>query len=239
MTAANGPGAIAIRHADPLAAHKGHNLRRGSLKQLCETRPGLTYRNVRPSASGRAAGTATSGCETLGLHGRDLRRVVGVTSAQLSPDEVDRMARARSIGQVASPLLAGFSFTNVIVLAMTADTAQEFLWPGLAMITWVAATLTFIVSIQAAKYVPNKVFTADDVARYERWTDLFYHLGVAAFLLGFAFALAPTSESGSHMFRWLAATVVGITCLTELGVFVKMASCQRHPKIDPLPASEN
>lgn len=58
VTAANGPGAIAIRHADPLATHKGHNLRRGSLKQLCETRPGLTYRNVRPSASGRAAGTS-------------------------------------------------------------------------------------------------------------------------------------------------------------------------------------
>ena len=60
----------------------------------------------------------------------------------------DRKARATSIGTVASPLLAGFSFTNVIVIAASTDT-RNFLLPGLAIIAWVTASIAFIVSDEA------------------------------------------------------------------------------------------
>jgi hypothetical protein len=131
----------------------------------------------------------------------------------------DRKARATSIGTVASPLLAGFSFTNVIVIAMSTDT-ENFLLPGLAIITWVTASIAFIVSIQIAKYVPEKELTAEEIKRYENWTDGLYHIGVFAFLLGFGFALFPQHDSGSHTFRLVAACFAFAACVVEACVFV-------------------
>lgn len=137
-------------------------------------------------------------------------------------DEADRKARARSIGEVASPLLAGFSFTNVIVIAMSSDT-ENFLLPGVAMISWAVASIAFIASVGFAKYVAEVGLKDSTVASYEWRTDFCYHVGVVTFLLGFGLALAPQHSSGSWWFRWVASGIAFAACAIWAFVYMKRA----------------
>lgn len=105
---------------------------------------------------------------------------------------------AKSIGEVASPLLAGFSFTNVIVI-ITSSGISHFLLPGEAIIFWTIASISFIVAIQYAKYV------ADGEAKLRRQLDFYYHVGVFTFLIGFGMALAPPNGAEVYVFRWFAS----------------------------------
>lgn len=134
----------------------------------------------------------------------------------------DGETRARSIGEVASPLLAGFSFTNVIVIAMSSDT-KNFLLPGLAMISWTVASIAFIASVGFAKYVAEVGLPRGKVAKYEWRTDSCYHLGVVTFLLGFGLALAPQHSSGSYVFRWVASGVAFAAFAIWTYIYVKWA----------------
>jgi hypothetical protein len=56
----------------------------------------------------------------------------------------------KSVGGVAAPLLAGFSFTAVI--AISADPGR-FRWPGQAALALTLASILLIVAVQAAKRV--------------------------------------------------------------------------------------
>jgi hypothetical protein len=132
----------------------------------------------------------------------------------------DERARARSIGEVASPLLAGFSFTNVIVIAMSSDT-ENFLLPGVAMISWTVASIALIASVGFAKYVAEIELQHPKVENYKRRTDFCYHFGVVTFLLGFGLALAPQHSSGSYVFRWVASGIAFFACIIWAGVYVK------------------
>jgi len=62
----------------------------------------------------------------------------------------------KSVGDVAAPLLAGFSFTSVIVLS---DDAGAFRWPGEAILALTIAAIALIAAVQCAKY-----------ARPDRWS---------------------------------------------------------------------
>jgi tetratricopeptide (TPR) repeat protein len=112
---------------------------------------------------------------------------------------------------VASPLLAGFSFTNVIVIIVSGT--GHFLLPGEAIISWTIASIAFVFAVQFAKWVARKK------VNYER-TVLFYHVGVVTFLLGFGFALAPQPSTGAYFFRWIAAGGAFAVCVIEAGVYV-------------------
>src|ERR1035441_4004805 len=105
----------------------------------------------------------------------------------------DSKARAKSIGEVASPLLAGFSFTNVIVIAMSSDTGH-FLLPGEAIISWTIASIAFSLAGQFAKHA------ADGEVRFKKWIELPYHVGVVTFLLGLAWPCShiPAMKSEEH-----------------------------------------
>jgi hypothetical protein len=81
---------------------------------------------------------------------------------------------AKSVGEVASPLLAGFSFTNIIVI-ITSGAVKHFLLPGEAILSWAIASIAFIVTVQYAKYV------AAGEVQWEKRVDYAYHLGVFTF----------------------------------------------------------
>ena len=140
------------------------------------------------------------------------------TSAANGTAATNRKLRAKSIGEVASPLLAGFSFTNVILIAMSSDT-DNFLLPGIAMISWTVATVAFIATVQFAKYV-KEAGEGATVTAYEWLTDISYHLGIVAFLGGFGLALAPQHSTGSYVLRWAAAIVAFTAGATELVLYV-------------------
>jgi hypothetical protein len=131
----------------------------------------------------------------------------------------DARARATSIGQVASPLLAGFSFTNVILIANSGHT-DNFLLPGLAMISWTLASVAFIASVQFAKYVAEESLDPAEVKRYESRTGICYHVGVITFLGGLGLALAPQHSSGSFAYRVVASVVAFAACAIEGGVYL-------------------
>jgi hypothetical protein len=122
---------------------------------------------------------------------------------------------------VASPLLAGFSFTNVIVIIMSSDTGH-FLLPGEAIISWTIASISFVFAVQFAKWATRKK------VNYER-TVLFYHVGVVTFLLGFGFALAPPPSTVAYVFRWFASGFAFAVCAIEAIVYVNRALRDRHP----------
>lgn len=140
---------------------------------------------------------------------------------QANAADIDPETVAKSIGEVASPLLAGFSFTNVIVIIVSSN-AGYFLLPGEAIISWTIASIAFVLAVQFAKWVARKK------VNYER-TVLFYHIGVVTFLLGFGFALAPEPSSPAYWFRCIASGVAFAFCAIEAGVYVNRALRDRHP----------
>src|SRR5262245_6258466 len=71
----------------------------------------------------------------------------------------------KSVGEVAAPLLAGFSFTTVIAVSIDAG---RFLLPGEAILAFTLAAVTLVGAVQCAKY-----------ARRDRWPGADRHLGSA------------------------------------------------------------
>ena len=130
---------------------------------------------------------------------------------QANAADTDSETFAKSIGEVASPLLAGFSFTNVIVIIVSGT--GHFLLPGEAIISWTIASIAFVFAVQFAKWVARKK------VNYER-TVFFYHVGVVTFLLGFGFALAPPPSTGAYLSRWIASGGAFAVCVIEAGVYV-------------------
>jgi hypothetical protein len=141
-------------------------------------------------------------------------------------------------------LLAGFSFTNVIVIVISGDTGH-FRWPGEAIISWTVTSIAFIASVQFAKYVAGG--TKDSKQRNWRRTEFFYHFGVIAFLLGFGFALAPQHSSGPssdpYAFRCVASIVAFAACaiwgivyvVRGLNALKNSTACPRRTKQTPPP----
>ena len=105
-------------------------------------------------------------------------------------------------------MLAGFSFTNVIVI-ITSSGISHFLLPGEAIISWTIASIAFIVTVQYAKYV------ADGELKFRRQVDLYYHVGVFTFLIGFGMALAPPNGAEVYVFRWFASGFAFIAFVVE------------------------
>ena len=55
----------------------------------------------------------------------------------------------KSVGEVAAPLLAGFSFTTVTAVSIDAD---HFLLPGGAILSFTLAAVALIGAVQCVKY---------------------------------------------------------------------------------------
>jgi hypothetical protein len=94
----------------------------------------------------------------------------------------------KSVGDVAAPLFAGFSFTAVIVVSVSVD---KFRWPGWAILVLTIAVIVLIMAVQCSKYARDK-----DRSRWITATRLFYQAGSVALLLGLGLALAPPHGVG-------------------------------------------
>jgi len=145
-----------------------------------------------------------------------------VTGPETGPRTNDKAAEARvkkwvsKVGGVTLPLLAGFSFTSVIVVS--SDDAAKFLLPGLTILTLVVATLVFIAAVQCA-YHAQIYFIKEgpDYGRavnWYRWTRRAYDVGLFALFFGLGLAVAP--PGGADDLRWSAASLAWLACLGEV-----------------------
>jgi hypothetical protein len=117
----------------------------------------------------------------------------------------------RSIGDVAAPLLAGFSFTAVI--AISGETGHRR-WPGLAILALTAAAVTLIVAVRSS-YARDKSEVVAE--RWRRRTQSLYHLGVIELLLGLGFALAPPHTTGlQDALRWVASAIAFVAAASVI-----------------------
>ncbi len=88
------------------------------------------------------------------------------------------------VGDVAAPLLAGFSLTAIITLS--SDTGHHR-WSGATLLAFTMATVTLITALENSKYAREKSRPVADRERWERRTRNLYHLyhfGIVALLLG-------------------------------------------------------
>lgn len=109
---------------------------------------------------------------------------------------------AESVGNVAAPLLAGFSLASVI---MVSEDAGKFRWPDATILSLTVAAITLITAVECSKYVfhghPNAV-------GWHKGARISYHTGIVALLLGLGFVLAPLHAPGSpDAPRWVACSM--------------------------------
>jgi len=72
----------------------------------------------------------------------------GSSSRFRTPEEVSDAAWVESVGGVVTPLLGGFSLASVILVG---DDAQNFRWPGAAILALTVAATVFIAAVQFAQ----------------------------------------------------------------------------------------
>ncbi len=149
----------------------------------------------------------------------------------------------KSVGEVAAPLLAGFSFTTVIAVSID---AEHFLMPGAAILALTLAAVALIGAVQCAKYAREDRWRGADrhldsarwtrlpfykpyfslsarerTAAWRRWMRRLYHFGITALLAGLGFALAPQHGTGTeYVLRWAASALAFAAGAIEASVFV-------------------
>jgi hypothetical protein len=137
-----------------------------------------------------------------------------------------------AIGNVVTPLLAGFSVSAVIVVS---DDASNFRWPGPAILALTIAGTVLIAAIQCAYH--GRIWTtrssgppaplhlilwknrdASEMGLFfTQWTRRAYNGGVVALLAGLALAIPPPHGSGIQAnFRWFASGIAFAACATEM-----------------------
>jgi hypothetical protein len=131
----------------------------------------------------------------------------------LRPDltEAD-LKYAQSLGGLAAPVLAGFSFATVVVVSAGAN---NYRWPDAAILALAFAAVAILTAIQCSKYVdatyPGRVHWYGGLL-------ISYHLGLVAMMLGLGFALGPLHVQGSPAApRWVAC---GIAWAVSIGQFI-------------------
>lgn len=166
---------------------------------------------------------------------------------------------ADAIGNVAAPLLAGFS-VSTIGIVLTAEPAIR--WPGAVFITLTLAAASFIMCLQCNFHARVYFYSPADAADWwsesdfkERHEDIqaeqehdfgiwytwmnrarrLYNLGVFALWAGIAFALMPPSRESQAVAtgRWVAVGIAGIVMVIELlwGVIPAATRYRRTRKI--------
>lgn len=158
---------------------------------------------------------------------KDGRRVYNVDGQHVSNSAADQTSvlsdadvqYAKSVGSVAAPVLAGFSFATVVMVSVD---ASKYRWADAAILSLAIAAVAILVAVQCSKYV-NK-----DYPSYARWYGgllISYHLGLVAIMLGLGFALGPLHVQGSPSApRWAACI---IAWLISVGEFIAFCSGKR------------
>jgi hypothetical protein len=131
----------------------------------------------------------------------------------------------QSVGNIAAPLLAGFSFTAAITLS---DDFNNFRWASAAILSLAVAAIALIGAVQFSKYARN---THPNPTRWHWATRISYHTGIVALLLGFAFALAPPQHAEPPVTpRWAAFYLALAACGVEAFFFLKDIGTRLHKR---------
>lgn len=171
-------------------------------------------------------------------HGPDEDVAAGIVKRNLDlvPFPYGEGAAAEGSGTTATPLFAGFALT---VATLVIQNSTAFRWPDVALLLLVTATLSLVVSVQAAQWTrayrvtPREVVAwwpdagqhtsqLEDEIRghhdiYVRWRErqaATYHLGLIMLLSAFAVALVPPGE--------LTTTRMIVVILAALGVVFEL-----------------
>lgn len=150
-----------------------------------------------------------------------------------------------SVGAVASPLLAGFSLTTVVLIS---DDQADFRWPGAAILALAVAAVLLLGAVECAFNARKYIWSADDVrawwpdmedgsnreqllrAQQDRafhrwqawslWTRRAYNVGIIALLVALGLALPPKHGTDTQSsLRWVASGVAFLSCAGEIAWF--------------------
>ena len=120
----------------------------------------------------------------------------------------------KAVGDVAAPLLAGFSLASVIMV--TASIGQ-FRWPGGAILLLTIAAVSFIATV---RYRTRWARNPKGLKPIQLW--FLYHLGIIALLGGLGLALFPRYGVGmEENLRRVASGIAFAACAAEFANFVR------------------
>lgn len=157
------------------------------------------------------------------------------------PGSLGYPAALDAVGNVAAPLLAGFSLASVVVIA---SDPSHFRWPGAAMLALTIAAVLLVNALQCSFHARRDLWSADDVRawwpeldehpeweerlRHEQdaafrrwqqwsgWTTRLYNAGILALLIGLVCVLPPVEGGSNQVYRWLATAFAGAATVGEL-----------------------
>lgn len=139
-----------------------------------------------------------------------------------APPQLGTDSAYQAVGQVAAPLLAGFSVTLIGVIAQAPDMLR---WPGATLLTLIIAVGLLLGCVQAAFTARQKYWTRKDlldwyvgeppdplssvfkemhkrdIEAWRRWLGrarAAYNTGLTVLLIGVALLLAPPRTSPAH-----------------------------------------
>jgi len=128
----------------------------------------------------------------------------------------------RSVGDVAAPLLAGFSFTAVITLS---NDPGHHRWLGITLLAFTVATVSLIAALQFSKYTRDTGKPVPARKRLESRTRNFYHLGIVAVLLGLGLTLVPQHVTGLQgVVQWVASAIAFVACGVSVALSVPVVN---------------
>ena len=121
----------------------------------------------------------------------------------------------KAVGDVAAPLLAGFSLASVITVTAPID---QFRWPGGVILLLTIAAVAFI---SAVRYV-TRLGHYHLIEPKPRQLWFMYHLGIIALLGGLGLALFPRHGVGAEEnLRRVASGIAFAACAVEFLNFVR------------------
>ncbi len=158
------------------------------------------------------------------------------------PPTLGYPAALDAVGNVAAPLLGGFSLASTMVVA---DDAANFRWPGWALLALTTAAVLLLNAVQCGFHARRHLWSADDVhswmpdlkdhpdweeqlqqrqhqdyrtwRRWVGWTVRLYNAGIVALLAGLALALPPPHGDGlQQTLRWVAFAIAVAVVLVEV-----------------------
>jgi hypothetical protein len=147
-----------------------------------------------------------------------------------------------SVSSVASPLLAGFSLTTVVLIS---DDQENFRWPGAAMLALVVAAVLLIGAVECGFNARKYTWSSDDVRAWwpdmqegsnreqllraqqdkafrrwqtwSTWTRRAYNVGIIALLAALGLALPPQHAMDAQgSLRWVASGIAFLACAGEI-----------------------
>lgn len=157
-----------------------------------------------------------------------------------------------SVGTVAAPLLAGFALASITGILTAAEhfrwaglaaliltaaavllvaalecnlNARTYAWP---LHTEPAPLVAWAAEPEPSPGDPDDpVYRAAVLARWTtwtRWTRLLYNAGIVALFASLSCALVPPAHDPTAGYRWVAAVLVLVACLVEIGWAVRAPS---------------